>query len=395
LSLDVLREWGESNPRVRNVVLFVSDALRWDYLPEDVSRRGLTFKTVASGIWSPPSFSSIVTGLYPNNHGVNSFFERLRDGTQSLFTLRGYNSSLWTGNTWLQWKDDLPPIHRILNQNERVSLWDIDPPFVYLEDEKGGHCPYGWQEDDEYEEWDCLRFFDDYGRRARGELQRRYELGIGRSAEELDRCMGILAERGLEDETLVVFLSDHGELLGEHGGNVGHGFMTAPEIAYVPTVFIHPELPRGEVVEDGVLRHVDLYPTILHLLNRPPPEEVDGADIFDSKELPGFGLTYYVMEKRLMGSDFKIVERGVWDKDGGHVFRYGMNRLLLFIRALNLTMAKKDSIISAYQRARLGRLGLIKWSKEYAELLKPFCSAYTKHGDPKIGFDFARSLLNK
>ncbi len=57
------------------------------------------------------------------------------------------------------------------------------------------------------------------------------------------------------------------------------------------------------------------------------------------------------------------------------------------MRALNPTMANKESIISAYQRARLRRLGLIGWSAQYAELLKFLCSKYTKHGDPKIGLD--------
>lgn len=64
-SIDILREWKESNPGIKNIMIFVSDALRWDYLPQSVARRGITFKTIASSLFTASSFPSMVTGLYP------------------------------------------------------------------------------------------------------------------------------------------------------------------------------------------------------------------------------------------------------------------------------------------------------------------------------------------
>lgn len=56
--------------RIENVMIFVSDALRWDYLPDSVAKRGVTFKTVASSLFTAASFPSMATGVYPSSHGV-------------------------------------------------------------------------------------------------------------------------------------------------------------------------------------------------------------------------------------------------------------------------------------------------------------------------------------
>jgi len=60
------------------------------------------------------------------------------------------------------------------------------------------------------------------------------------------------------DRTLVIFTSDHGELLGEYGGLTGHVRPPCPELVYVPTVFIHP-LIKNKKTEESIMRHVDLY----------------------------------------------------------------------------------------------------------------------------------------
>jgi len=395
LSINLLKEFKENNPQIKNIMLFISDSLRWDYLPKSISSRGITFKTIASGIWSPPSFSSILTGLYPQNHGVHSFFNKLRKGTSSLFNLSGYNSSLWTENTWIQWKKELPPIHRMLNQQNRIPLSEINSPFIYVEDEKGGHCPYGWSVDDKYDEWDCFNFFKDYGRKEVIELKRRYELGIKRSVKEFDRCIRTLNERDLLNETLVIFLSDHGELLGEYGGIVGHGYLTTPEIVYVPTVFIHPDLPKGiKIEDDGIIRHIDLYPTILHIIGKTMLNKVDGINLFEVDNLPRVGMTYHLIEKRIKKRlIFKLIEKSVWDKNGGYMIRNNTKQIILLLRALNITILNKGSIIAIYQRARAKKLGLSKWTRDFVKSLKYFCSKSIIYNDPTFNINLARFLL--
>jgi arylsulfatase A-like enzyme len=102
------------------------------------------------------------------------------------------------------------------------------------------------------------------------EIQRRYALEV----ESVDRAVGELLdglrERGLYDSSLIVFTSDHGEGLGEHG-SVGHGRLLYDELLHVPLMI---KLPLGDprrselqAVAGGFARHVDLVPTLAQLLD--------------------------------------------------------------------------------------------------------------------------------
>lgn len=83
-------------------------------------------------------------------------------------------------------------------------------------------------------------------------------------ASVLDRLQGA----GLLDRTLVVVTGDHGESLGEHGETTHSMFLYEGAIR-VPLVLWRPGLvPAGRVVTDPV-RLVDVAPTILDLLGAP------------------------------------------------------------------------------------------------------------------------------
>ncbi len=104
----------------------------------------------------------------------------------------------------------------------------------------------------------------------------------------LDDCvgelMGTLRETGLERNTLVVFTSDHGDLLGSHGGfNKQHAY---DESIRVPLIFSWPEGfgSRGRVLE-VVIGQEDLMPTLLGLCRVSIPRTVEGLDF--SKYLRG------------------------------------------------------------------------------------------------------------
>ena len=398
-SVDLLKEWKNNNPGIENVMLFVSDSLRWDYLPESVAQRGITFKTVASSLFTASSFSSIVTGLYPSMHGVHAFHDRLPTNIKSFKNLKGYNTSLWTENTWTRYNPpESSPLHRLLRQNKRVPLEKIEPPFIWLEDEKGGHCPYGWPfEDEEYEEWECIKFIRDHGKEGRDKLREKYRKSINRSVKIFEKRLKVLEDRGLAESTLVIFMSDHGELLGEYGGHCGHGEIACPEVVYVPTVFIHPSLPSGICFErEGVLRHVDLYPTIMHIFDKKVINPVDGVDILNVDRLPQFGYNYFETNFRKKWMKKSIENRhkeiSIWDKDGGYLFRETnlFIRLLLSIYATTLG----NGIVSNYLRGNLKRRNFLL-IKDYIQLLKYYVRPRIKYGSP--GFDWvdARILIQR
>lgn len=394
-AVDLIKGWKESNPQIKNILLFISDSLRWDYTPKSVSSRGVTFKTIASGIWTPASLSSLVTGLYPPRHGVHYFRDSLPKGISSILSLQGYNTSVWTENTWIDFDPpESSPLYGLLQHRNRVCLEELEPPFIYLEDEKGGHCPYGWSfEDEEYKEWDCRAFFRDCGKRGKEMLRERYQKGIERSVREFNSRMRVIEQRGLEEDTLVIFLSDHGELLGEYGGIVGHGLLTSPEVVYVPTVFIHPNLPEGKSFEnEGVLRHVDLFPTICDILSKPITKKVDGLSLFNIEKLPNFGYTYFLERQgKKWGTNsllnYELKEVSVWDTEGGYLFREGTGPMLRLLRAIYHTV-----LSNSYQREIIKRMTLPDVLRSYSATLRCLCSSFAEYGSPSFGLKKARAL---
>lgn len=72
---------------INNVMLFVSDSFRCDYLPDEIADQGTVFKTVAQGGMTAVSFPLLATGLRPQQNGVSSWGHKLPDDVFSVFDL--------------------------------------------------------------------------------------------------------------------------------------------------------------------------------------------------------------------------------------------------------------------------------------------------------------------
>lgn len=83
---------------------------------------------------------------------------------------------------------------------------------------------------------------------------------------QVGRVLSALEEAGLAETTLVVYLSDHGEHLGERG--LWWKSTLYDESAKVPLVLRGPGLPRGET-RDSVVNLTDLTATLLDLAQAP------------------------------------------------------------------------------------------------------------------------------
>ena len=86
--------------------------------------------------------------------------------------------------------------------------------------------------------------------------------------QHINRVLNTLEEVGLHEDTLVVFMSDHGEYGGAHGMMIEKWHAAYQEALHVPVVFRHPSLnsdPAPRQV-DALTSHVDLAPTLLGLM---------------------------------------------------------------------------------------------------------------------------------
>jgi arylsulfatase A-like enzyme/Tfp pilus assembly protein PilF len=96
-----------------------------------------------------------------------------------------------------------------------------------------------------------------------------------------DAALGPLLEPllagGPGGRALVVFTSDHGESLGEHG-EATHGIFAYEATLRVPLLLRAPGLLPARVVRTPV-RHVDVVPTVLDLLGLPVPADLPGRSL--------------------------------------------------------------------------------------------------------------------
>jgi len=104
-----------------------------------------------------------------------------------------------------------------------------------------------------------------------------YYAAITAIDDQVGRLMRVLTETGQAENTLVVFTSDHGDMLGSHG--MRRKRKPHEESAGVPGLLRWPaRVPKGQKV-DTLFSHVDLPPTLLALAGLDVPKRMQGADL--------------------------------------------------------------------------------------------------------------------
>jgi choline-sulfatase len=98
---------------------------------------------------------------------------------------------------------------------------------------------------------------------------------------EMDNAVGqvltALHQLGLEDDTIVVYTSDHGEMLGEHG--LWHKFVFYEPSVAVPLMFRVPGLTEAGARSKTHVSLTQLMPTLLDLCGLPIPSGLDGDSL--------------------------------------------------------------------------------------------------------------------
>ncbi len=103
----------------------------------------------------------------------------------------------------------------------------------------------------------------------RAAIRERYVLEVEAADRSVGRVLDGLRERGLYDDALIVFTSDHGEGLGDHS-HTGHVQNLYDEQLHVPLVIKLPSRDRRidalRARHEELMLHVDLAPTLLDLV---------------------------------------------------------------------------------------------------------------------------------
>jgi arylsulfatase A-like enzyme len=312
-----------------NVVLIGVDTLRPDHMAAygyrhdtmpnagRLATEGVLFEnTVAPSPWTLPSFATIFTSLYPTQHGAVHFRNTIRDECPTLAELlkaNGYatygviNAPYLKAKYKLNRGFDYYNMTPIDGRNAEGTTSDAldwidmrgDAPFFLFVHYFDPHLPY-WPP----APYDTI-FDPDYSGRLRNtynpkrlpamrlrnfdemkavsqddwdHIRALYDGEVAFTDEAIGNLLGGLEEKGLLKNTLIVFLSDHGEEFFEHEG-FEHGHSLYDELLRVPMIFSLPgRLPEGVRISRQV-RLVDVAPTILDLLDLEPGPHFEGVSL--------------------------------------------------------------------------------------------------------------------
>lgn len=111
----------------------------------------------------------------------------------------------------------------------------------------------------------------------------------------------ITADREQYRNTIIIYLSDHGEMLGAHGGMFQKWHAAYDEMVRVPFIFHNPQLFHGHTTSDIITSHADLIPTMLGLAG------LDEGTIAKTLQRS------HSQVRRLVGNDLSGVLLGVED----------------------------------------------------------------------------------
>lgn len=323
---------------IENIVLFISDSLRYDFLPEDVAELGVSCRAISPSTYTASSLPSIFTSQFPYEHKQWDFSKRL---PKKPYLLRvSENGGINVDTVWGDdYENDEKPTLSLLNVDKSTRFDALEPPFTYIVHDHGGHSPYGGQGEGFT---NTKEFFqeNDFDQEKIIEL---YEKGVEESVERFFDLYEKLGKESLLENTLVIFTSDHGELLGEYGGVYEHTSPMVPETLEVPVVFCGAGIPNV-TIDKEIISSIDLAPTALSALGKTVPGRMRGSDLWSGtdSERP---LRADIWRTSRFGSKVRYAASSVWDNNGGVVIHRGsrIGRIAFAVGA-NMYLAPHASI---------------------------------------------------
>jgi len=113
-----------SKDTIENVAIFFSDTLRYDYLPEQVKRLGISGKMIAPSTGTLQSIPSIMTGQYPERHKLWRKNKKKLDKKPELFNTNP-NHGLNAETSWVFFDSSEKPIVKVHRLKRETQLTDL------------------------------------------------------------------------------------------------------------------------------------------------------------------------------------------------------------------------------------------------------------------------------
>lgn len=319
LRADHLDAWGYGRETAPNLSAMAASGARFAH-------------AVSQATWTKVSAPALLTSLYPSTHGIAEFADRLPASATTLaevyrtagYATLSFSSVLFTGKftnlhqgfeelhefgsagglgnsktarayvdrllPWLEQHSDVP-FFVYLHLFDPHDPYEPEPPYDHLWFDPAVRPEHERQMEEVRAaiEQPLMKAFL---MPTRAELERAkvdpdtfvkrqidwYDGSIRGFDAELGRLVEKLAQLGIAEDTLLVFVSDHGEEFLEHGASF-HGQSVYGELSRVPLLMSWPGTIVSGTVVDDVVQVVDVMPTLLDLSGLAPPELLQGRSL--------------------------------------------------------------------------------------------------------------------
>ena len=125
------------------------------------------------------------------------------------------------------------------------------------------------------------------------EIRAKYDGEIAYVDNRIGQVLDLMGTLRLDENTVVIITSDHGESFGIHN-TMGHAGLH-DTVIHVPLLISGPGVPKGKVV-DALARQVDIVPTILDFagieFEESYPLTLSGNDNFNSPKVKYLRIDY-------------------------------------------------------------------------------------------------------
>jgi arylsulfatase A-like enzyme len=242
---------------------------------------------------------------WPEGHDYINWLEAQSLSYDSMYAKHGYIPSEYHQTKWctdraiefIRGNKDLPWLFSL-------NIFDphnpYDPPQKYLDryqvDKMPGPC---FQPSDiDFQRTLDFAYFQTESQHPdsfNGKLlQAKYWAQIDQIDENLGRLFQVLKDVGEWENTIIVFTSDHGDMVGDHGFQK-KGCRFYDGLVRVPLVFHWPQQYTQGVRSDALVELVDIYPTLMEAAGLTVDKKVQGrslTSILTGKAAPGEHRTY-------------------------------------------------------------------------------------------------------
>lgn len=392
----------EPAAKAKNVIVVMIDTLRADHCApfngktrvispafNALAERGALFERFSAvEDWTKPSCATMLTGLYPDTHKIQTESAKLPSKVKMIseemrerlvatgaFIANGYVSGKfgfergWDRYTnYIRegkktdaeyvFKDAIEWIEKVKDRRFYAYIHTIDPhvpysppkEFLELYDKQPYHGPVVPRKT-AYHLEDIKKDKFRPTQRDKDRILALYDGEISYHDKYFGKFLQKLETLGLMEDTLIMVVSDHGEEFWDHG-SVGHGHQIHQELIHVPFLLIWKgTIPEKVRVADNH-DHGCMVPTTFDAMGLKAPDYLEGCSVLPvalGRQQAGLQAGF---------SSHQGDRQGVWSGKWKLLMRGPVNTYLYDTDAdprCKSNLRKKKPVTLAYMRALLGQ----------------------------------------